>query len=331
MVDTEDFVDKDIWAFWPDTLENLESLEESSLVHLVILQFRGGKLVGRIYRSADLEEALPDEDWMLGLLYQYYSKNPVPSQMIVPDALDAKKREALNELIVQSKKTVEEATEFQIHTNTQKKEWANLYELALENVKESHRVSSEAKRRQEDAHRELAELLEMPEIPVRLECVDISNFQGEENVASAVVFIRGKAAKEEYRRYIIKSVVGQDDFGSMREVMSRRYGKPGSPKPDLLVVDGGRGQLGAVGEILKALDCKFPVVGLAKARTESNFQSSEVETSEERFFIPGQKNPLKIRNRAVLKLITQLRDEAHRFAIEFHRERRDKSRLPEGK
>ncbi len=167
-------------------------------------------------------------------------------------------------------------------------------------------------------------MLKLPGKLSRLECLDISNFQGQENVAACVVFLDGKKASEEYRHFVIKSVVGQDDFASMKEIVRRRYGKADSPKPDLLVVDGGRAQLESVMTAMKEVGADFPVVGLAKARTESNFQSSEVTTSSERFFIPGQRNPKPIKELSVLRLVSELRDEAHRFAITFHRQRRDK-------
>lgn len=112
----------------------------------------------------------------------------------------------------------------------------------------------------------------------------------------------------------------------MKEVIFRRFGKPDSPCPDLLVIDGGRGQVAAVSEILNELQLKFPMVGLAKARVKSDFTSSEVESSEERLFLPNQKNYVRIKNAEALKVLTHLRDEAHRFAIEFHRQKRSENR-----
>lgn len=155
-----------------------------------------------------------------------------------------------------------------------------------------------------------------------MECVDISNFQGQANVASCVVFENGKPKKSDYRHYKIKSVVGQNDFASMKEVILRRYTKQDVQLPDLLVVDGGKGQLSSVVEVFEELELNFPVIALAKARTESDFKDAKVKVSQERIFLPGQKNPKIIKNPEVLKLMTHIRDEAHRFAINFHRKKR---------
>jgi excinuclease ABC subunit C len=155
--------------------------------------------------------------------------------------------------------------------------------------------------------------------------VDVSNFQGAANVASCVVFENGVPNKEAYRHYKIQSVLGQDDFQSMKEIMIRRYAKGVENWPNLLVLDGGKGQLSSAVAVLKEIGCTFPVVALAKARTQSNFRSEDVKSSEERIFFPGQKNPTKIKNKAALQLLTRIRDEAHRFAITFHRKVRDDS------
>jgi excinuclease ABC subunit C len=176
-----------------------------------------------------------------------------------------------------------------------------------------------------DALKSLQDLLGLPQIPRRIDCVDISNFQGKANVASCVVFENGAPLKDAYRHYKIKTLLGQNDFESMKEIMVRRYSKDQINWPNLLIVDGGKGQLNSVLSVLRELGCQFPVVGLAKARTMRNFKSSEVEASEERFFLPGQKNPVKIKTRSALALVTRIRDEAHRFAITFHRKIRDDS------
>ena len=133
----------------------------------------------------------------------------------------------------------------------------------------------------------------------------------------------GKKQSAEYRNYIIKGIEGQDDFGSLREVVRRRYGKQDGPRPDLLIVDGGKAQLESVLLAMKEVGVDFPVVGLAKARTERSFKSQKVESSEERIFLPGVKLPKAVKSLEILRLVTEIRDEAHRFAIGFHRKRRD--------
>jgi excinuclease ABC subunit C len=163
--------------------------------------------------------------------------------------------------------------------------------------------------------------LRMDKPPRRIECFDNSHIQGSELVSSMVVFVDGKAKKSEYRKFKIKTVDKNDDFAAMRETVLRRYTRvkeelKESEYPDLVIVDGGKGQLSSAVEILKSLDLfgKIPIIGLAKRLEEVYF--------------PGQSEPLSLpRTSSSLKLIQQLRDEAHRFAITFHRSLRDKRTL----
>ncbi len=152
-------------------------------------------------------------------------------------------------------------------------------------------------------------------LPRKIECFDISNIQGSDSVASMVVFVDGKPKKSLYRKFIIKSVDGPDDFLSMREVIKRRYSKikeSGELLPELIMVDGGKGQLSSAVNILKELGFKnFNIIGLAKRLEE--------------VFIPGLSDPMSIpKTSSGLKLLQQIRNEAHRFAITFHRQRRSK-------
>ncbi|MEI7812784.1 MAG: excinuclease ABC subunit UvrC [Ignavibacteria bacterium] len=152
-------------------------------------------------------------------------------------------------------------------------------------------------------------------VPRRIECFDISHLQGADTVASMVVFMDGKPKKSQYRKFIIKSAEGPDDFESMREVISRRYGRlkeENEPLPGLIMVDGGKGQLSSAVNILKELGfSSFNIIGLAKRLEEVFFPDDS-----EAFIIP--------KTSSSLKLLQHLRDEAHRFAITFHRLRRDK-------
>jgi len=152
-------------------------------------------------------------------------------------------------------------------------------------------------------------------IPRKIECFDISHIQGSDTVASTVVFVDGKPRKSLYRKFIIKSVEGVDDFASMREVVERRYSKlkkENEPLPELIMVDGGKGQLSSAVEILNDLEFKdYNIIGLAKRLEE--------------IFFPGNPEAQTIpKTSSSLKLLQHLRDEAHRFAITFHRERRSK-------
>src|SRR5690606_18088735 len=132
--------------------------------------------------------------------------------------------------------------------------------------------------------------------------------------------------KNLYRRYKIRTVEGANDFATMKEVLGRRFSNSEEALPDLVVVDGGKGQLSQAVAILEELSVQgVAVVGLAKARTESDFQSSEVPSSRERIFIPGRKNPVSLLpHTKSYRLLTHIRDEAHRFAIQYHRHLRDK-------
>lgn len=185
------------------------------------------------------------------------------------------------------------------------------------------------KHRNELALQELQTALNLPSAPIRIECYDISTTQGVEVVGSMVVFEHGVAKKSDYRRFKINTVKGQDDFASMKEVLTRRFdrwrrvsagelrgtrGSQGWAKlPDLLVVDGGKGQLGMAIDVLQAFDLidKVPAVGLAKRHEE--------------LFRPGERHSLVLEptDPAIL-LLRRIRDEAHRFAITYHRQRRQK-------
>ena len=146
-----------------------------------------------------------------------------------------------------------------------------------------------------------------------------------------VVFDEGEPAKDSYRRYRIKTVQGADDFASMYEVLSRRYKRAVEDNafPDLLMVDGGKGQLGVAMAVLKELAIDtVDIIGLAKMRTKSDAFEEEVQHSSERVFLPGRKNPIVLaRNSTALFLLQRIRDEAHRFAITYHRQLRSKEQF----
>ena len=182
-----------------------------------------------------------------------------------------------------------------------------LKEIQIQKMKNLGQVSYSVAALQRD--------LRLPNLPRKIECFDISNLQGTDTVASLVVFEDGKPKKSLYRKYIIKEVSGPDDFLSMREVIRRRFTKVANGEdklPDLIMVDGGKGQLSSAIEVLKELDIKsFHIIGLAKRLEE--------------VFLPGQSEPASIsKTSSGLKLLQKIRDEAHRFAITFHRHRRSK-------
>jgi excinuclease ABC subunit C len=205
----------------------------------------------------------------------------------------------------------------------------DLVEMATQNAKahfEKHVSKDEEKKK---GLEEIQTKLNLPARPNRIECFDISHFQGAETVASQVVFEEGVPAREHYRRYKIRTVTGIDDFASMYEVLKRRFGHEEYEEPQLIVVDGGKGQLSMAVKILQELNkMHIPVVGLAKARTQSDFKGEEVSSTEERFYIPGRANPVVFKtNTDAYQILTGLRDEAHRFAITYHRKLREQTSL----
>jgi excinuclease ABC subunit C len=164
---------------------------------------------------------------------------------------------------------------------------------------------------------DIQERLNLPRPPQRLECLDISTLQGGQPVGALVAFTGGRPDKSGYRRFRIREVAGQDDYAMLQEVVRRHYGKEGQVLPDLLVVDGGKGQLGVVLEALQDLGLpEMPVVGLAKSGEQGGREVPD------RLFLPGRKNPkiLPASSPGWL-LLLRLRDEAHRFAITYYRRR----------
>jgi excinuclease ABC subunit C len=183
-------------------------------------------------------------------------------------------------------------------------------------------------RRRSGAHadRQVAELqrrLRLRDAPRRIECLDIATFQGGETVGAIVAFIDAEPWKDGYRRYRIRTVEGTDDFASVAEVLGRRFRRRDRPGelPDLLVIDGGAGQLAAARAALAEVGlAALPVVGLAKERLLRDATASELQRRPERVFVPGRKNPIVLRsNSTALFLLQRVRDEAHRFANDYHR------------
>ncbi|MFN6943904.1 MAG: excinuclease ABC subunit UvrC [Cytophagaceae bacterium] len=193
-----------------------------------------------------------------------------------------------------------------------------LVDLSLRNATEYliRKLSNVKEDPQERILEKLKKDLSIQELPERIECFDNSNIQGTNPVAAMVCFINGKPAKKEYRHYNIKTVTGPDDFSSMNEIVYRRYKRlmeEGASLPNLIVIDGGKGQLSAACDALKQLNIygKIPIIGIAKKLEE--------------IYFPGDSDPLYIEKKSEsLRLIQHIRNEAHRFAIGFHRQKRSK-------
>lgn len=288
---------------------------------------RSGRVLGtRPFFFSSINPKADSEDpreWLVDFINQYYEDNIIPDEVLLPIDVGMDLNRLLEDVLFersQRKVKVRFAADYKS---------TELIEMASSNAKshfEKFVSKTEEKLRGLD---EVQKKLSLPERPRRIECFDISHFQGAETVASQVVFEDGVPAKEHYRRYKIKSHSENNDFASMYEVLSRRFKHSEYEDPQLLVVDGGKGQLSQAVKILTELNkTHIPVVGLAKARTESDFQSAEVEATEERFYIPGRANPVVFKsNSEAFYILTGIRDEAHRFAITFHRKLRENSTL----
>lgn len=292
---------------------------------------RSGKLIGREYFLLQGAEDAADANVMSGFIKQFYDQaSMVPSQVLLPHEIE----EA--HIIKQWLGSRRSGESFEIlipHDGQQR----DLIQLAAENAAETLQALQARwqaeKHRQTEALAELQTALNLQSPPNRIECYDISNTQGTSAVGSMVVFEQGVPTKKYYRRFNIRSVTGPDDFASMEEVLQRRFnrwhsaqelddqpGKKPDPSfsmlPDLLIVDGGKGQLSravAVLEKFNLLD-QVPVVGLAKQNEE--------------LFVPDQVRPIILPNGSQgLFLVQRVRDEAHRFAVTGHRKRRTKSGL----
>jgi excinuclease ABC subunit C len=206
-----------------------------------------------------------------------------------------------------------------------------LVEMARENARQGFAARREAA---SEGARQVAELqrkLRLRTPPARIECVDIATFQGGESVGSVVAFVDGQPSKDGYRKYRLRTVAGTDDFASIAEVLERRFrpGEKREPLPDLLVIDGGAGQLAAARAVLEQVGLPdLPVIGLAKERVTRDPTAREMARRPERLFLPGRKNPVVLRaNSTALFLLQRARDEAHRFANAYHRHLRDRARL----
>ncbi len=208
-------------------------------------------------------------------------------------------------------------------------ERARLVELARRNAEESHRMRKEKEAGYERLSGRLASLCRLPGPPVRIEGFDISNIAGTEPAGSMVAFVGGRAAKQWYRKFAVRGTAGRDDFAMMEEVVRRRFAhdEDFGGMPDLVLVDGGKGQLSSALAAMKAAGAgSVPVIALAKERARGGRS-----VVHERIFLPGRKNPVVLPpNDAVLLLLMRIRDEAHRFALSYHRVRRAKRLTGQG-
>jgi len=284
---------------------------EGERAALQVFSVRDGKVVGR---EAFLLDAITEPEGLLSTaIQQFYAEGRyVPRQILVPH--DVPDRELLAEWLSRRRAS---RVELRVPLRGEK---VRLLELVERNARLAFELEWKQPRRQsQELLRALRDLLELDEEPRRIECFDISNIQGSDIVASMVCFVDGVPKKAEYRKFRVKGVAGApDDFASMREVVGRRYRRlleEGKDLPELVLVDGGKGQLGAAVEALEELGLGAqPVASLAK--------------QQELIFVRGRGEPIALpRSSPVLQLVQRVRDEAHRFAIGFHRQARSKRTL----
>lgn len=299
-------VDRDLFAIRAD--------EEISEACGVLFKVREGKLISKFHRFLKNIEHLEKGEMLQSFVEDYYTgqhAGAIPDEVYVSDEL--KNDEPLAQYLWEEK-----GKKVRIH-RPQRGEKAKMIRMALSNAKfllGERKIEKEKAAKQHIPHsvKELKEQLNLQRLPRRIECFDNSNLQGSDPVASMVCFVDARPKKSEYKRFHIKTVEGPDDFASMKEVLSRRYKRVMDEKqqiPDLIMVDGGKGQLSSAVEALKEIgfygECE--VIGLAKRLEE--------------VFVPGKSNAIMIpKKSSALKLLQKVRDEAHRFAVEFHRQKR---------
>lgn len=301
-------VDRDVFALAVD--------KEIETACGVLLKVREGKMLGKFHRYLKNIKGLNHSEMLQSFVEDYYTgqhSGAIPEEVYVShDMVDD---EPLLEYLCQ-----ERGKKVPIKTPKigEKKQ---LIRMAIANAKYllgQRKLEIEKANRDRIPHsvKELKEHLKLQRLPRRIECFDNSNLQGTDPVASMVCFVDARPRKSEYKRFNIKTVEGPDDFASMKEILTRRYSRVMNKKqqiPDLIVIDGGKGQLSSAIAALKEIgfygECE--IIGLAKRLEE--------------VFLPGQSAPVMIpKTSSALKLLQQVRDEAHRFAITFHRKKRSK-------
>jgi excinuclease ABC subunit C len=259
-------------------------------VYLILFNIVKGTLASKREFSFDYEDSFLDE-----FIVQYYSENKVPKQIIAPSVLNDESIKKYLENIRKGSVTI---------IVPEKGDKKQLLDLVQRNIEVSFFEMTNALRNE----------LNLNSNPNVIECFDISNISGTSSVGSMVQFRGAKPDKSNYRRFKIKTVVGSDDFASIAEIVKRRYFRlkeENAQMPDLIVIDGGLGQLNAALSSLNELELKIPIISLAKKFEE--------------IYIPGRTFPIRLKKDSKgLKLLIQIRDEAHRFAINYHRLLRSK-------
>ena len=313
---SQDFADRDVFALHVD--------RDGDIACGVLFQVREGKMIGERHKYLRRIEGRADEELMLSLAENYYTDaNFYPEEVLLshdPNDHPAQDTHALEELLRQ-----EQGHKVPIKV-PQRGDKASLVRMATSNAKlkvgewKTQQMKRERDRIPESV-KALGEALNLDEVPRRIDGIDVSHHGGKETVASCVVFTDATPRKSDYRTYKIRSTEDgtPDDYQAMREVVRRRYRRmieEDGPWPDLVVIDGGKGQLSSAVETLKAVGAfdRVPVIGLAKRLEE--------------VYRPGDSDPIFVaKDSPALQLLQKVRDEAHRFAVTYQRKRRKKQTL----
>jgi excinuclease ABC subunit C len=310
---SRDFVDQDVIGFYRQ--------DHTVVIHPLFV--RAGKLLGG-RGFAFPSSGIPDEELVDGFLHQYYREDRfIPEQILLH-------RTVSDQRLVEEWLTEMKGKRVRVLV-PEKGEKRSLLKMACENAEKFLLTQKEDEKDQEKLLQSMMEILHLTRLPRRIEAFDISNIQGVYAVGSMVSFEDGKAAKERYRRFRIKSIEGADDYGMMYEVLLRRYKRAleENDLPDLVLLDGGKGQLHVAQEVFKELNVReVDMISLAKERVIEGTHPARVDKSEEKIFHPQYKAPLVLARRSpLIHFLDRIRDEAHRFAITYHKKVRRKETI----
>ena len=296
---------------------NWHQKDHYTSIHVLLV--RHGRVISSATHTTRNHDSSP-ESLMASFIGQYYhGEKYVPSEILLP-------QEPENQSLIEKWLTNHAGHRVTIKV-PQRGPRVRLLEMARENAEVQSATNTHRIEKQESISQVLATQLGSQRPIKTIECYDISNIQGTLNVASKVFFEDGEPDTDLYRRYRIRSVKGSDDFASMEEVLRRRFRNPDErdPCPDLVVVDGGKGQISSALKVLQDLSVTSLLCGLAKDRLRDGSHTTE------RVYLPGQSNPINLPEDDPASLLLQrIRDEAHRFANSYHRELRRRSQLVTG-
>ncbi len=302
--------DRDVFGMW----------EKDGNLAVAVLLVRRGKLVGsEPFHFSDVK--IPPEEALGSLLTQFYSAGrPPPSEVLLP--LPFENMEAFEQLLTERRA---ERVRVLVPQRGEKRRLMDMARLNARTVFAEHQRAALSKT---DALAELERALNLRAKPQRIEAFDISNISGDLAVASMVVFEQGHPKKSDYRRFRIRAVGGADDYAMMREALTRHMKRATEegPMPSLIVVDGGKGQLNVALSVFDELQIiDQDVVGIAKEKMRFREKSETAVRDTDKIYVPQRKDPILLRrDSAALLLLQQVRDEAHRFAISYHKSLRSK-------